>query len=108
MCYLRFQTAPRVAHYRFSEGQSSVRLIVSSDSEVCATLSVQNYSVRTTFVAILIYKFYIIKVVKPCCTRSFQCPIPQTPTDVSTNGQRLTMMRSGAMQLYVSRVERCS
>ncbi|CAH2107898.1 unnamed protein product [Euphydryas editha] len=68
------QTAPRVMHYRFLEGQSSVRLIVSSDSEVCATLSVQNYS----------------------------CPIPQTLTDMSINGQRLTMMRSGAMQLYRS------
>ncbi|XP_050346972.1 SID1 transmembrane family member 1-like isoform X1 [Nymphalis io] len=65
------QSMPRVTHYRFIEGQTSVRLIVSSENEVCATLSVQNYS----------------------------CPIAQTVTDVSTSGLRLTMMRSGAVQL---------
>ncbi|XP_047530128.1 SID1 transmembrane family member 1-like [Vanessa atalanta] len=68
------QTSPRVTHYQFIEGQTSVRLIVSSESEVCATLSVQNYS----------------------------CPIAQTVTDVSTSGLRLTMMRSGAVQLFRS------
>ncbi|CAH0714033.1 unnamed protein product, partial [Brenthis ino] len=64
-------SAPRVLHYRFAEGQDSVRLVVTSESELCAVLSVLDYV----------------------------CPIAQTISALATGGQRLTMMRSGAVQL---------
>ncbi|CAK1549303.1 unnamed protein product [Leptosia nina] len=66
------QFAPRVLHYKFGPDETRVRLIVSSNSELCATLSVQNYT----------------------------CPIAQTieATEISTE-PRLTMMRSGAMSI---------
>ncbi|CAG4967023.1 unnamed protein product [Colias eurytheme] len=64
------KSAPRVLHYRFAGAESSVRLVVSSDTVTCATLSVQNYT----------------------------CPIKQTNEEV-VFGLRLTMMRSGAMQI---------
>ncbi|XP_072939220.1 SID1 transmembrane family member 1-like [Epargyreus clarus] len=65
-------TAPQVFHYRFPDDQDSVRLVVASDDEVCASISVQNYT----------------------------CPIGQTLTDIDTLGNlRMTVMRSGAVQL---------
>ncbi|XP_038214530.1 SID1 transmembrane family member 2-like, partial [Zerene cesonia] len=64
------KSAPRVLYYKFPEDDSSVRLVVSSESNICAKLSVQNYT----------------------------CPIKQTSEEV-ISGLRLTMMRSGAMQI---------
>ncbi|XP_068632776.1 SID1 transmembrane family member 1-like isoform X2 [Battus philenor] len=64
-------TAPRVLHYEFAEAQHSVRLVVQSDDDVCASISVQNYS----------------------------CPIAQTLADISVTGLRMTVQRSGAVQL---------
>ncbi|XP_045768907.1 SID1 transmembrane family member 1-like [Maniola jurtina] len=72
------ESEPRVSYYAFDGEQRSVRLVVSSESEACAMLSVQNYS----------------------------CPIVQTLTDVETVGQRLTMIHSGAVQIMRSEFPR--
>ncbi|CAK1601446.1 unnamed protein product [Parnassius mnemosyne] len=65
------QTAPRVFHYQFEEGQQSVRLVVQSDDDICVSISIQNYS----------------------------CPIAQTLEEISNTGLRMTVLRSGAVQL---------
>ncbi|XP_032514912.2 SID1 transmembrane family member 2-like isoform X2 [Danaus plexippus] len=64
-------SSPRVVFYEFSEGQSSVRLTLSSEADVCATISVQQY----------------------------QCPIAQSLPEVSVVGLRMTMLRSSSVQL---------
>lgn len=43
------QSAPRTTYYRFMEGQRSVRLVASSETDFCAVLAVQNYSVTLKF-----------------------------------------------------------
>ncbi|VVC93745.1 unnamed protein product [Leptidea sinapis] len=63
--------APRVLYYKMAEEELQMRLVVTSQSELCATLSVHNYS----------------------------CPIPQTLDEIESVGLRLTMMKSGALQL---------
>ncbi|CAG9578060.1 unnamed protein product [Danaus chrysippus] len=67
-------SSPRVLFYEFSEGQSSVRLTLSSEADVCATISVQQY----------------------------QCPIAQSLPEVSVVGLRMTMLRSSSVQLLRS------
>lgn len=39
------QTSPRAHLYEFEEDQESVRLVVASDDDTCAIISVQNNSV---------------------------------------------------------------
>lgn len=41
------QGAPRVHMYQFLPEQSSVRVVVEADDDVCATIAVQNYTVCT-------------------------------------------------------------
>ncbi|CAF4905303.1 unnamed protein product [Pieris macdunnoughi] len=66
------QFAPRVLSYQFKGEENRVRLVVSSESELCATLSLQNYS----------------------------CPIAQTIDSTGMTAEpRLTMMLSGAMSI---------
>ncbi|CAG4961741.1 unnamed protein product [Parnassius apollo] len=72
------QISPRVFHYQFEEGQQSVRLVVESDDDICASISIQNYS----------------------------CPIAQTPTEISNTGLRMTVLRSGAVHLSRRRYPR--
>ncbi|KAJ0175376.1 hypothetical protein K1T71_008535 [Dendrolimus kikuchii] len=72
------QRAPSVHHYRFVEGQDSVRLMITSDDDFCATLSVQNYT----------------------------CPIVQTLEGFQTDTLRMTVQRSGGVQLSRTRFPR--
>ncbi|XP_063532121.1 SID1 transmembrane family member 1-like [Cydia strobilella] len=65
------KTAPLVALYRWPEDQDRARLIVSAEDEVCATVSVQNYT----------------------------CPIAQTTDAIEMIGLRMTVEKSGAVQL---------
>lgn len=96
------QSSPRTTHYRFAEGQSSVRLVASSATDVCAVLAVQNYSVTDTLTLQQTKKMKLdlLLVDVRCC--SLQCPIAQSAADVSAGGLRMTMMRAGAVQLSVS------
>ncbi|CAH1646872.1 unnamed protein product [Spodoptera littoralis] len=72
------QGAPRVHTYQFLPGQASVRLVVEADDDVCATIAVQNYT----------------------------CPIAETLEDIEISSLRMTVLRSGAMQLSRSRYPR--
>ncbi|XP_063382962.1 SID1 transmembrane family member 1-like isoform X1 [Cydia fagiglandana] len=65
------KTAPLVALYRWPEKQDRARLIVSAEDEVCATISVQNYT----------------------------CPIVQSIDAMEMIGLRMTVEKSGAVQL---------
>ncbi|XP_047986915.1 SID1 transmembrane family member 1-like isoform X2 [Leguminivora glycinivorella] len=65
------QTAPLVALYRWPANQHRARLIVSAEDEACATVSVQNYT----------------------------CPIAQTFEEIEITGLRMTVEKSGAVQL---------
>ncbi|XP_061704114.1 SID1 transmembrane family member 1-like isoform X3 [Cydia pomonella] len=65
------KTAPLVALYRWPENQDRARLIVSAVDEVCATVSVQNYT----------------------------CPFAQTIDLIEMIGLRMTVEKSGAVQL---------
>ncbi|RVE45311.1 hypothetical protein evm_010016 [Chilo suppressalis] len=70
--------SPRVHHYSFPEGQTQVRLVASSEDDVCATLAVQQYG----------------------------CPIAETLQELSTTTMRMSMQRSGAVQLSRERFPR--
>lgn len=72
------QGAPRVHMYQFLPEQSSVRVVVEADDDVCATIAVQNYT----------------------------CPIAETLDDIEISSLRMTVLRSGAMQLSRSRYPR--
>ncbi|XP_030036425.2 SID1 transmembrane family member 2 isoform X1 [Manduca sexta] len=72
------QTAPGVHYYAFEPGQESVRLVVHSEDDVCATISIQNYT----------------------------CPIAETIEDVEGSSVRMTVQRSGGAQLSRSRYPR--
>ncbi|XP_060803622.1 SID1 transmembrane family member 1 [Amyelois transitella] len=63
-------TAPRVHHYRFAD-EKNVRLVISSTDDVCAIIAVQNIT----------------------------CPIGDMLNDVQSWSQRMTVQRSGAVQL---------
>ncbi|XP_063374990.1 uncharacterized protein LOC134662645 [Cydia amplana] len=65
------KTAPLVVLYRWPENQDRARLIVSAEDEVCATVSVQNYT----------------------------CPIAQSINAIEVIGLRMTVEKSGAVQL---------
>lgn len=39
------QTSPRTHLYEFADGQDHVRVVIASDDDTCATVSVQNNSV---------------------------------------------------------------
>ncbi|XP_052754737.1 SID1 transmembrane family member 1-like [Galleria mellonella] len=68
-------TAPQVHHYRFLEEQGSVRLQITADDDVCAIVAVQNYS----------------------------CPILEMVSDIEGSTVRMTMQRSGAVQVSRSK-----
>ncbi|XP_063822873.1 SID1 transmembrane family member 1-like [Ostrinia nubilalis] len=70
--------APRVHYYAFDEEQEQVRLVVSSDDDVCATVAVQDYT----------------------------CPITETLDELALSTLRMTVQRSGAVQLSRSRFPR--
>lgn len=72
------QGAPRVNFYRWLPGQNNVRLVVESADDVCATVAVQNYT----------------------------CPIAETLEEIEVSTLRMTVMRSGGVQLSRSRYPR--
>ncbi|XP_026314118.1 SID1 transmembrane family member 1-like isoform X2 [Hyposmocoma kahamanoa] len=65
------QTSPRAYLYEFLEGQDHVRLVIASDDDTCATVSVQNNS----------------------------CPVGESLAEEKRRSLRMSMMRSGAVQL---------
>lgn len=71
-------TAPSVHYYRFEPGQESVRLIIESDDDLCATVAVQYYS----------------------------CPIHFSLKELQLDTVRMTVQRSGGVQLARSRFPR--
>uniref|UniRef100_A0A2A4K1B3 Uncharacterized protein n=1 Tax=Heliothis virescens TaxID=7102 RepID=A0A2A4K1B3_HELVI len=72
------QGAPSVHAYRFPREQEHVRLVVDSRDDVCATVAVQDYS----------------------------CPIAETLEDIEISSLRMTVTRSGGMQLSRQRYPR--
>ncbi|XP_059049618.1 SID1 transmembrane family member 1-like [Achroia grisella] len=68
-------TSPWVNHFRFLEDQKSVRLHLESEDDVCAFIAIQNYS----------------------------CPIYEMVTDLVDSTLRMTMQRSGAVQISRSK-----
>ncbi|XP_041986679.1 SID1 transmembrane family member 1-like isoform X2 [Aricia agestis] len=63
--------SPRTLHYRFGADASDVRLVISSETDICATVIVQNYT----------------------------CPVVQNVQDTSIGMMRMTMVRSAAVQI---------
>ncbi|KAF9411708.1 hypothetical protein HW555_009574 [Spodoptera exigua] len=72
------QGAPRVHTYQFLPEQYSVRLVVEASDDVCATIAVQNYT----------------------------CPIAESLEEIEISTLRMTVLRSGAMQISRSRYPR--
>ncbi|KAM3959594.1 sid-1-related gene3 [Aphomia sociella] len=68
-------TAPLVNHYRFRTDQTSVRLQLTADDDVCALVAIQNYS----------------------------CPIIAMVSEFQGSTSRMTMQRSGAVHIQRSK-----
>lgn len=50
------QASPHVNHFQFSEEQTSVRLVVASPDDICATIAVHPYTVSYNY----FIHFYLI------------------------------------------------
>lgn len=56
------QTSPRTHLYEFIDGQDHVRLVIASDNDVCATVSVQNNSVSRVSSSSYIALRYVLSI----------------------------------------------
>lgn len=74
------QTSPRALLYEFTEGQDHVRLVIASEDDTCATVSVQDNSVSR--ISSLNYVHLTVPLSIPKC-RLFRFIISYSDTSIS-------------------------